>query len=202
MTAVSGINRDQASTVTTGALPEHVRIALIISSIIVAVLLIAVAAYSMQTGAATLPMQADLLPGNYAPQIGAFISAALLLAIAAALSMYSSKQKQKPVLDLPPETPNIVARPVAPPPAVVQPKRAIVHVETTIFQNAPMPGKLTTVYKKLGDSVSRGEDLCILTSMKMENTIRAYATGRITAIHVQAGETVDTNAPLFTIEKE
>jgi biotin carboxyl carrier protein len=203
MASVSGINREQAHVVTNeSSSSEYARIALIISSVVIAILLISVAAHTMHMQANTLPMQGAPMQLNYTPQIAAFISAAVLLAIATALSIYSTKQNQKPVLDLPPETPNIVAKPVAPPPAAV-PKAVVLSARPFIpIISAPMPGKLVMINKQIGDIVMRGEILAVVEAMKMQNTICATNSGKITAVHAQAGEEVDANHPLFTIEKE
>ncbi len=40
----------------------------------------------------------------------------------------------------------------------------------------------------------------MLEAMKMENEIRAEHDGKISRIHVQPGQAVDTGAPLFEME--
>ncbi len=55
---------------------------------------------------------------------------------------------------------------------------------------APIPGVIIAVSVKVGDSVSFGQELCILEAMKMKNVIRATRSGKIGAIHVAIGDQV------------
>ncbi|MCU0822880.1 MAG: biotin/lipoyl-binding protein [Spirochaetes bacterium] len=64
---------------------------------------------------------------------------------------------------------------------------------------APMPGAVVKILAKEGDSVKAGDPLLVIEAMKMENEISANATGKITKIHVKAGENVAQGATLVTI---
>lgn len=55
---------------------------------------------------------------------------------------------------------------------------------------APIPGVIISVSVKEGDSVTFGQELCILEAMKMKNLIRATRAGKIAAIRVAAGDQV------------
>jgi biotin carboxyl carrier protein len=52
---------------------------------------------------------------------------------------------------------------------------------------APIPGVILTLAVKPGDSVSPGQELCVLEAMKMRNPICAGRAGVIQAIHVAPG---------------
>lgn len=52
----------------------------------------------------------------------------------------------------------------------------------------------------IGQNVKVGDTLCIIEAMKMFNEIEADKAGVITAIHVENGEPVEYDQPLFTIE--
>lgn len=65
---------------------------------------------------------------------------------------------------------------------------------------AEMPGKVIKLEVAVGDVVSEGQGVLILEAMKMENEILSPADGTITAIHVAEGDTVESGAPLFTVE--
>ncbi len=55
---------------------------------------------------------------------------------------------------------------------------------------APIPGLITTVYVKEGDSVEVGQPLLVLEAMKMENTIAAPRSGSISCLNHSPGQTV------------
>jgi len=55
---------------------------------------------------------------------------------------------------------------------------------------SPMPGVVTRVMVKPGDTVTRGQPLVALEAMKMEHLIRAPRDGRVKTLHARAGEMV------------
>ena len=65
---------------------------------------------------------------------------------------------------------------------------------------APMQGVITRFEVQIGDDVKKGQTLCVLEAMKMENEINAYKDGKVTAIHTSKGAAVKTNDPLISIE--
>jgi biotin carboxyl carrier protein len=64
---------------------------------------------------------------------------------------------------------------------------------------APMPGKILSVLVTVGQKVNKGDTLCTLEAMKMEMPVSTVVAGTVTAVHVQAGQTVANDAPLVTI---
>lgn len=67
--------------------------------------------------------------------------------------------------------------------------------------SSEMPGKIVTVFVKVGQEVKAGDPLLIMEAMKMENEIRAARDAKIKAIHVKDGETVETGAQLISFDK-
>ena len=65
---------------------------------------------------------------------------------------------------------------------------------------APMPGKITEIRVKAGESVSQGDVLLILEAMKMENELVAPKSGKVKEIRVNAGETVNRGDILLILE--
>lgn len=65
---------------------------------------------------------------------------------------------------------------------------------------APIPGVIVDVRVKPGDSVSYGQELCVLEAMKMKNSIRANRDGIIKAVHAKIGEHVHQSQPLIEFE--
>ncbi|MBA7629498.1 Glutaconyl-CoA decarboxylase subunit gamma [subsurface metagenome] len=65
---------------------------------------------------------------------------------------------------------------------------------------APIAGKIISVESKAGDTVSEGDVICFIESMKMENPILAPVNGTITELKATAGEVVETGSVLAIIE--
>ena len=61
---------------------------------------------------------------------------------------------------------------------------------------APMPGKIVRVNVSEGDSVSKGDPLVVLESMKMENTLSSSLDGVVKAVHVSADDLVQQGQTL------
>ncbi len=66
------------------------------------------------------------------------------------------------------------------------------------FYRAPSPGAPSFV--EIGQSVSKGQTLCIIEAMKLLNEIESDASGTIRAILVENGQPVEYGQPLFLIE--
>jgi acetyl/propionyl-CoA carboxylase alpha subunit len=65
---------------------------------------------------------------------------------------------------------------------------------------APMPGTVIAVQVKPGESVTRGQTMMVIESMKLETAIIAWRDGVIKTLHVSPGQTFDRAAPLVTLE--
>ncbi len=66
------------------------------------------------------------------------------------------------------------------------------------FYRAPSPGAPSFV--EVGQSVTKGQTLCIIEAMKLLNEIESDATGTVKAILVENGQPVEYGQPLFLIE--
>jgi biotin carboxyl carrier protein len=65
---------------------------------------------------------------------------------------------------------------------------------------APMPGKVVRVLVKPGDAVETRQGLVVVEAMKMENELRAAATGRVRDVFVKEGQSVDAGTALVVVE--
>lgn len=65
---------------------------------------------------------------------------------------------------------------------------------------APMPGVVLAVRVKPGDKVKRGQEVCLLESMKMELNIMASADGIVKNVCVSQGQNVPHGAILVEFE--
>ena len=86
-----------------------------------------------------------------------------------------------------------VAAPVAAPAAAPAPAGAGEAVK------APMPGTIMKINVSVGDKVKKGDIICILEAMKMENEIFAPVDGTVTSLPVSKGASVQTDEVLATI---
>lgn len=66
--------------------------------------------------------------------------------------------------------------------------------------SAAIPGTIMSVLVRVGQNVKRGDALCVLDSMKMNNTICAADNAIIKNIFITVGESVGKDAPMFEFE--
>ena len=88
------------------------------------------------------------------------------------------------------------AAPVAPK-AAPTPKAAPVGNGTKV--TAPMQGTVIKVAVSNGQTVKKGDLICLLEAMKMENEIFAPCDGTVTSVVATAGQTIATGAVIATI---
>ncbi len=55
---------------------------------------------------------------------------------------------------------------------------------------APLPGVIVTVSVKPGDTVSAGQEVCVLEAMKMRNPICAPRAGTVAAVPITPGQSI------------
>lgn len=68
------------------------------------------------------------------------------------------------------------------------------------FYESPSPDSESFV--KLGDSVKKGQTLCIIEAMKLMNEIESEVSGKIVEVLVKDGDMVEYGTPLFKIEED
>jgi acetyl-CoA carboxylase biotin carboxyl carrier protein len=66
------------------------------------------------------------------------------------------------------------------------------------FYRSPSPG--SPPFVEVGQSVTKGQTLCIIEAMKLLNEIESDASGNIKAVLVDNGQPVEYGQPLFIIE--
>jgi len=66
------------------------------------------------------------------------------------------------------------------------------------FYRSPSPGSPSFV--EVGQTVTKGQTLCIIEAMKLLNEIESDATGVIKSIMIENGQPVEYGQPLFVIE--
>lgn len=64
---------------------------------------------------------------------------------------------------------------------------------------SPMPGLIVQILKQVGDNVEVGEPIILLEAMKMENEIRAIASGKVKSITAKENSSVEKGETLLEI---
>lgn len=65
---------------------------------------------------------------------------------------------------------------------------------------APMPGKITKLMVKVGDSLTAGQAVLVMEAMKMEYTLKADVAGTVENLSCQVGEQVVLGKQLVKIK--
>ena len=72
------------------------------------------------------------------------------------------------------------------------------QIDTAI--RAPMPGLVVGIPVEVGQTVTRGTTLVVLSAMKMQNELTAPSDGVVKEVLVSAGQTVDQRQVLIRLE--
>ena len=97
------------------------------------------------------------------------------------------------------------AAPAAPaaaaPKAAPAPKKAAAPAgaQGAVKVTSPMPGNILKINVSAGQKVAKGDVLCVLEAMKMENDIPAPQDGVIASVNVQKGASVNSGDVLVTL---
>lgn len=97
--------------------------------------------------------------------------------------------------------PQQIAPPVAPAaaPAVEEDLYLVKSPIVGTFYEAPTPG--SPAFVSIGQTVQRGQVLCIVEAMKLMNEIESDAAGEVVKRLVQNGQPVEYGQPLFAIRQ-
>ena len=64
---------------------------------------------------------------------------------------------------------------------------------------SPMPGTIISILVQTGDDVSQGQDMCVLESMKMQQTLKSDMAGTIMGTSVSQGDQILDGDVIFLI---
>ncbi|MDG1488549.1 MAG: acetyl-CoA carboxylase biotin carboxyl carrier protein subunit, partial [SAR324 cluster bacterium] len=64
---------------------------------------------------------------------------------------------------------------------------------------APTPGNIVRLEVAVGESIAKEQTLLVMEAMKMESEVKSPQAGVVQAVHVQAGNTVQTGDTLITM---
>lgn len=65
---------------------------------------------------------------------------------------------------------------------------------------APLPGTVTEVFVRPGETIESGHVVLIIEAMKMKNSIRSVRGGKVTEVLVSAGQAVSHKQALVRFE--
>lgn len=102
------------------------------------------------------------------------------------------------VAPLPPPAP--APAPVAPAPAVEPPASHHLMKSPIVGTYYRASDPTAAPFVKVGDTVRKGQVLCIVEAMKLMNEIESDVAGEIIKIHPENGHPVQFGEPLFTIK--
>ncbi len=106
------------------------------------------------------------------------------------------EKKEKPVI-VAAQRPAAASAPAKPQPSAAPASKPQGGAGTV---KAPLPGSISKILVKEGDSVKRGDTVLTMESMKMENNIMAERDGVVKAIYVQPAQSVMQGDSLFDLE--
>ncbi len=69
----------------------------------------------------------------------------------------------------------------------------------SVSVSAPMPGTILKMNVSVGQAVKKGDVICVLEAMKMENDIPAPEDGTVASVNVQKGASVNSGDVLVTM---
>ena len=93
----------------------------------------------------------------------------------------------------------VVQAPVVTPSAAPKATAAPVAADATAV-TSPMPGTILEVKVSSGQTVKKGDVICVLEAMKMENDIPAPCDGVVSSINVQKGASVGAGDVIATLK--
>jgi len=65
---------------------------------------------------------------------------------------------------------------------------------------SPMPGVVKSVSVEVGQLVGEGLECCVVEAMKMQNSMKSSVTGKVKAVHVKPGDTVEEDQVMVELE--
>lgn len=110
---------------------------------------------------------------------------------------FSSPMMSQPASFAPAAPVAAAAAPAAAAPKAAAPKAAAPAGGTNV--EAQVIGKIFKIVAKVGDTVSAGDEIVILDSMKMEIPVVAPADGTVASINVKEGDAVEVGDVIATL---
>ncbi len=117
------------------------------------------------------------------------------------ISSHQAMGARQSVIQVPSQT-SVATGPVqdeaTPPASVVDEGHIVKSPMVGIYYSSPSPD--TSAFVEIGQTVNKGDVLCIVEAMKIMNQIEADTSGVLSKIFVENGEPIEYGQPLFAIK--
>ena len=70
---------------------------------------------------------------------------------------------------------------------------------TPVFSTFAGSVEISDIKVKVGDTVTKGQAVAEVEAMKAQHDIKSPLDGKVTAVHVEIGDEVDSSKPIMTI---
>ena len=77
--------------------------------------------------------------------------------------------------------------------------RGIVQQDDNLVR-CPLPGKVISVTATKGQEMEPGDEICVLESMKMEQSVRMAQRGMVKSIKVKKNQSINAGTPLLELQ--
>lgn len=64
----------------------------------------------------------------------------------------------------------------------------------------PLPGKVVSISVSKGQELDSGDEICLLESMKMEQSVRMAQSGVVKGVKIKKNQTVEAGQPLLELQ--
>lgn len=64
----------------------------------------------------------------------------------------------------------------------------------------PLPGKVVSISVAKGQELDSGDEICLLESMKMEQSVRMAQSGVVKGVKIKKNQTVEAGQPLLELQ--
>lgn len=64
----------------------------------------------------------------------------------------------------------------------------------------PLPGKVVSIAVAKGQELDSGDEICLLESMKMEQSVRMAQSGVVKGVKIKRNQTVEAGQPLLELQ--
>ena len=93
----------------------------------------------------------------------------------------------------------VPVRRVAPPKAALPGLRGITQGDERVIR-CPLPGKIVSITVTKGQELEAGDEICLLESMKMEQSVRMARSGVVKGVKIKKDQAVEAGQPLLEIQ--